>query len=850
MRIRRGVAAVTLALSATLPVGSILAQQGPEPQPETTQQAAGKQYGAGWFHRFLLGGEYREVWTTPITVPVLDMDTYAGGVRAVSGTGGQQSKSLRLQATDGRQFFFRSIDKDPSGALPAELRQTVAASVARDQTSSALPTAPLVVGRLLKAAGILHAEPTIVVLPDVERMGEFRSNFAGLMGTLEERVGGSGPAAHWGGATEIVLTDTLYARLERSSADQVDAPAFLKARLFDVLIGDWDRHRDQWRWAYFGDSVPRRWIPVPLDRDQAFAKYDGFLLWVARQSAPQLTDFKGAYSNPVGAAWNGRDLDRRLLIGLSWSDWEAVVSRLTAALSDSVIQDAVAALPPEHLQLIGSRLTEWIIQRRNGLPKEARKYYQMLAGEVDVTATDSSDVATATRDESGLELTIGSRETPGTPWFRRKFLANETKDIRVTLRNGDDSAMVSGSGGGPTLRILADEGNDVLVDSAASGSNRFYDDPAATEHTLGKSEKIDREPYVLPPRPAGQLPPRDWGHRSQVHVWGSYGPDLGFFFGAGFTYTRYGFRKLPFASRQRIRAGFATGPLSYRVDYRGEFHRENSRAGFLLLARASGIDVLNFHGFGNEIDDPGSAEFYRVTQDAYTVSPLFLFPLTQHGNIAFGPYLKYASTDDRPDRFLATVNPYGSGNFGEVGAGIAFRFDSRNRLHAATRGWTVEVTGRVFPAWWDVEEDFGDVAAEATTFLSPKLPLNPTFAFRAGGKKIWGPYPYFEAAYIGDAGTVRLGRDNRYAGDASAYGNAELRLGLGRATIILPTDFGVFGLADVGRVFLEGENSDVWHSAFGGGIWLAPIARDYTVSAAVAAGDERTGLYIQAGFAF
>ena len=156
-----------------------------------------------------------------------------------------------------------------------------------------------------------------------------------------------------------------------------------------MLIGDWDRHRDQWRWAYFGDSVPRRWAPIPLDRDQAFAKFDGFLLWIARQSAPQLTDFKGAYSNPVGAAWNGRDLDRRLLIGLSWSDWEAVVSRLTAALSDSLIQDAVAALPPEHLQLIGSRLTEWIIQRRNGLPKEARKYYQMLAGEVDVTATDS-----------------------------------------------------------------------------------------------------------------------------------------------------------------------------------------------------------------------------------------------------------------------------------------------------------------------------------------------------------------------------------------------------------------------------------------------------------------------------
>ncbi|HSE67661.1 MAG TPA: hypothetical protein VLB12_11770, partial [Gemmatimonadales bacterium] len=473
MKIRQGVAAVTLGLSATLPVGSILAQQGPEPQPETTLQAAGKQYGAGWFHRFLLGSEYREVWTTPITVPVLDMDTYAGGVRAVSRTGGQQSKSLRLQATDGRQFFFRSIDKDPSGALPEELRQTVAASVARDQTSSALPTAPLVVGRLLKAAGILHAEPTIVVLPDVERMGEFRSDFAGLMGTLEERVGGTGPAAHWAGASEIILTDTLYARLERSANDQVDEPAFLTARLFDVLIGDWDRHRDQWRWAYFGDSVPRRWVPIPLDRDQAFAKYDGFLLWIARQSAFQLTNFEGEYSSPIGAAWNGRDLDRRLLTGLSWSDWEAVVGRLTAALSDSVIQDAVEALPPEHYQLIGSRLARWLTERREGLPKEARKYYEMLAGEVDIAATDGGDVVTATRDENGLELTLAPRGAPKNAWYRRHFQTKETSDIRVFLQDGNDSALVSGGGGGPTLRILADEGDDVMVDSAG-GSNRFY----------------------------------------------------------------------------------------------------------------------------------------------------------------------------------------------------------------------------------------------------------------------------------------------------------------------------------------------------------------------------------------
>jgi hypothetical protein len=68
--------------------------------------------------------------------------------------------------------------------------------------------------------------------------------------------------------------------------------------------------------------------------------------------------------------------------------------------------------------------------------------------------------------------------------------------------------------------------------------------------------------------------------------------------------------------------------------------------------------------------------------------------------------------------------------------------------------------------------------------------------------------------------------------------------------VVLPADIGVFGLADAGRVFLEGESSDEWHTAFGGGLWLAFLDRAYTVSVAAASSDERTGVYVQAGFAF
>jgi outer membrane protein assembly factor BamA len=240
-----------------------------------------------------------------------------------------------------------------------------------------------------------------------------------------------------------------------------------------------------------------------------------------------------------------------------------------------------------------------------------------------------------------------------------------------------------------------------------------------------------------------------------------------------------------------------------------------------------------------------------VTQDAYRVQPSVSFGLTPHGTLRIGPFLRYSMTDNRPDRFLATLGPiYGTGNFGELGGIFDFQLDTRDRPNAATRGTALQVGGSVFPALWDVDSVFGELHGEARAYVGIKAPLDPTLAFRVGGKKLWGHYPFFESAFIGGASTVRLGRVNRYAGDASAYGSAELRLSLFQMDLVLPAEIGVFGLADVGRVFLEGESSDRWHGAAGGGLSVAWLNRAFTMSAAVASSEERTAVYIQAGYGF
>jgi hypothetical protein len=162
----------------------------------------------------------------------------------------------------------------------------------------------------------------------------------------------------------------------------------------------------------------------------------------------------------------------------------------------------------------------------------------------------------------------------------------------------------------------------------------------------------------------------------------------------------------------------------------------------------------------------------------------------------------------------------------------------------------VTAGGAVYPPVWDVKSTFGETHATAATYVSVATPLEPTLALRVGGQRVWGTFPFQEAAFVGGASTLRGWSEQRFAGRASIFGNAELRLFLTRFFLILPGELGVFGLADVVRVYASGERSSEWHSGLGGGLWIAPLKRTNTMSLAVARGHERTAVYIRSGFLF
>ncbi len=406
--------------------------------------AAGERYRAGWLHRLLLGSHYRDLWATPLSVEVLDLTTYAGGLTPDTCGGRRQTKSVRFRGADRHEYSFRSVDKDPTLALPPDLRRSFARELVQDQISSAHPGAPLVVAPLLDATGVLHATPTLYVLPDDPRLAALGCVPAGTLGMIELRpAAASDEDSGFAGAEDIASTQKLFNRLERSANDRIDAREFLAARLLDVYIGDWDRHQDQWRWARYDEGKRHWWRPIPRDRDQAFARLDGLLVQLAGVYYPQVIGFDDEYPSLYRLTLTGDVLDRRLLVGLERPVWDSTAAALQARLTDSVIDRAVVRLPVEYRRGSGAHLARALRRRRDHLPEAARQFYQLLASDVDVHATDDADTASFDRQPDRIVLRLHAR---GAPYFSRTFAARETNEIRLYLHGGNDRVVVRGAG--------------------------------------------------------------------------------------------------------------------------------------------------------------------------------------------------------------------------------------------------------------------------------------------------------------------------------------------------------------------------------------------------------------------
>jgi outer membrane protein assembly factor BamA len=344
---------------------------------------------------------------------------------------------------------------------------------------------------------------------------------------------------------------------------------------------------------------------------------------------------------------------------------------------------------------------------------------------------------------------------------------------------------------------------------------------------------------------------RDWGGSFAMSPWIGQKSGAGIIIGAGPTITKYDFRRVPYRYKATVRAAYATSASTINAQFKGDYRFARRGMGIRWDAKAFLADAIHFFGLGNETGKTEVPDFYLMRQHMYRIEPALYQEFGKHGLVSIGPvFSRTVSDEDRPTLALEQ-RPYGFGSFSEFGALAGLLVDFRDDPVYPMLGFRVEGHGRYFPAMGDVEEPFGTVSGEVSGYLGTrKIPGMPVLAVRAGGAKGFGDLPFFEAPMLGGKPSLRGFSRERFNGDGSLYGSAELRLNLGHFKAVVPGEIGVYGLGDIGRVYRDGETSTLWHKSYGAGLWLSIYDRATTINLTWGHSVDGNKFYFASGFHF
>ena len=439
---------------------------------------ASTRYDGSFLRKFFTGANYRDEWQVPVKMPVFDLKK--SGLVITKLGGGQQTRSLRLKDKNGREWVLRTIDKFVEGALPPHLRNTLAEKVVQDMVSAAYPYGALVVASLAQSGGIVASDPVLYFVPDTEALGEYRKEMGNQVCFLEERDPVPNPK-------ESEDTEDLIEKRLEEHDNIVLQKKVLRARLLDMLVADWDRHEDQWSWGEVDSAGSNYYFAVPRDRDQAFFISGGLIPRIGKAFGMRhINHFKKNSRNLKDLSYKAWNFDKLFLNSLDENDWKTVIAEMQAYWNDAAIEAAVHSLPPEVYAISGESMTSKLKSRRDGLMKNALKYYRFISARTNITGSNENELFKITGSGKNLMVSVyklseGNKQ--GDKIFERVFDPAVTGSITISGLKGDDHFQVDESASSRIrLKIYGDKGNDVYnirgntrstVYDAKSDSNEF-----------------------------------------------------------------------------------------------------------------------------------------------------------------------------------------------------------------------------------------------------------------------------------------------------------------------------------------------------------------------------------------
>lgn len=827
----------------------------------TKYVVAGKEYKAGKLQEFFLGSHYRQEWITPVKVPYLDLRTQEGGLTPIQKGGGNQTISLRLLNKDSIQYVLRSVNKNPRGAIPEPLFNTFAEDLVKDQISTAHPYGALAIPKMASSLKLFHTTPSLFYTPNSNLLGPYQEEFGGMLAMLEVRPDEDlSEFKKFGYSENVVSTKTMFRELEEDNDNEVDTKMYLKTRLFDMLINDWDRHADQFRWSEFKkEDKGAIFKPIARDRDQVFTKYDGLIPYLISRKwgMRNFQNFEKEIKDVIGLNLAAKNIDRALLSSLTREDWMAEAKLIQKQLSDEVLSQAVNDMPPEVIEISGEEILTKLKARRDNIAEWAMAYYEVLAEKVDITGSNKHELILISRiSDAETNVKVYKRKKDGPvkqEIFNRTFNGKETEELRIYARGGEDSIIVNGKvNKGIKLRIIGGEGEDVIVDESTGGKVLIYDQvtegnkiitgPASQLETSSKAYVND---YEIDNFNYDYVGPR---------LYLEYNIDEGLYIGGGGYIERNGFRKNPKVTHLLL-ANYAFNTDAYNFRYTGNFYSLFGRNWDLSFnAQAFGPRYkLNFFGFGN--DSPGEIKdigYYRINLNSVLINPAINYRFSEGLQVGLGPAFEYYDLAENKETIINEESYPVDKSFYFLGGSFFINLDVLDYAIDPSRGVKWYNSIKYLKEFNGSEnKSFASFNTDVSVYISPNLPVDLTAAIRFGASTNVGDFYFYQSQFLSGNTNLRGFRNYRFAGNSSVYNNTEVRLRLSNIdNYVFTGNYGLIGFIDSGRVWSDkGDGAKKWHRAYGPGVWIN-FYKLFLVSGTVGFSEEGRFYHIRLGHFF
>lgn len=845
---------------------SILNQTTTNEHPDSITIAAGSEYKAGWVKKSWFGKHYRDSWTSSVRIPYLNMDTTFKGLRPFQVGGGRQTTSLKLKAANGEEYVFRSVNKDPTKSLDHEYRETIIGAIVKDQTSTQQPYGALVADKLLNHLDLLHAHPRLFVLPHSSGLGPFEKEYAGLFGMLEERPTNPKKVEKpFADADVILKSHKMFRELYRDHDNKVNTREFIRARVFDLLVGDWGKHEDNWKWAGYRNQRGITFRPIPRDRDHVFSLWDGIIPWLADRewAKPSAANFGYDFKGIKSLMWQARHLDRFLANEADREAWLEAVKFIQQRINSNDIKKAVQSMPVEIYDLDGIEIEEKLNQRLANLDRAAADYYEILSKEVDVVGSNKKEYFQVNRTSDGsvkvsiFDLDPISNGPDSTRrYYSREFFRNETREIRLFgLQNSDYFHVFGKSQQSIPIRIIPGSGrNHIVDDSKVAGigkKTKVYQRNTAGTCTLGSEAKRVRH-----------WDDDVYDYRRTAFAYNTYLPlayissskDFGLGIKAGVGYTRQRFGKKDYSDKHSIQLAVSTENI-FVFSYSGKIRHLIGRWDMSMEALAADHYYFTyFFGIGNDTekdDDLFDQDYYRTSYNSYqfTAGLDHQFWDGNDSNLSFE--IHYENNQEQFDDSTIIKDPefpqdiLGAEDTNIFEVILGLDLDFRNRTSLPDQGMRLAINHQSGLLTNMGNSHYGVSQGSLEGYISTSLRRPITLGVKLGGSWSYGNVPFYKLKYLGQTNNLRGYLRNRFTGKSTVFLNTELRWELSEfRTSWFPIRFGLSGFYDTGRVYSEFDLTNNWHQGYGGGIYFIPVKEEFSLNLSLAYSEEESSLLL------